>query len=285
MATINYDPNNPFGNMDFKKMFNGVTGLGRLIPLLVGVILLLIFVLPNTIVINDERQGAVVTRLGQYDRTILSGLHFAIPGLNTLSRYRLDTQVTTADASAATKDQQSVQIKASVFSRLDPTNLEGLFKKVRDQNVLNTTILPSVIQEAIKSVSAKYTAAELLEKRDLVKSDVEKALQERLKEYYVIVSSVNLENLDYSKAFDAAIEQKVIAEQDALRAREQLGKEKINTEISAERAKQTQIEGSALQGNPSILQKQFLEKWDGKLPTVSGQQGTILDINSLFNTK
>lgn len=281
MATIKYTQQANSSQFDPSQFFNWKPNRGVVTALVLGVLALLI--LPATIIINDERQASVITRLGQYDRTILSGLHFVIPGLNSQYRYRLDTQTTTADANAATKDQQSVQIKVSLFHRLDSANLEGLFKKVRDQQALNTGIIPSVLQEAVKSVSARYTAAELLEKRDVVKSDVEAALQERLREYFVIVSTVNIENLDFSAAFDAAIEQKVIAEQEALRAREQLEKEKINTEISAERARQTQIEGQALQANPSILQKQFLEKWDGKLPTVSGQTGTILDINSLYN--
>lgn len=272
MATIPYPPKNL---LTFK--FN------RLFIIIPAFIILALIVLPNIVVINDERQATVVTRLGQYDRTLLSGLHFVVPVLNAQYRYRLDTQTTTVDANAATKDQQSVQIKVSLFHRLDSANLAGLFKKVRDQQTLNTSVIPSLLQEAVKSVSARYTAAELLEKRDSVKVEMEKTLQERLKEYFVIVNNVNIENLDFSAAFDAAIEQKVIAEQEALRAREQLEKEKINTEISAEKARQTQIEGSALQSNPSILQKQFLEKWDGKLPAVTGQNSTILDINSLYN--
>ena len=280
MATINHNsqPNlsDMFGN--FK-----LPGKSFISLFLIG--LFVLTVVPSALVVNDERQATVVTRLGQYEKTLYSGLSFVLPGLNTQYRYRLDTQTTSADASAATKDQQSVQIKVSLFHRLDSANLEGLFKKVRDQQTLNISIIPSLLQEAIKSTSAKYTAAELLEKRDAVKADVEKTLQERLKEYYVLVNNVNIENLDYSPAFDAAIEQKVIAEQEAFRAREQLEKEKINTEISAERAKQTQVEGSALQNTPSILQKQFLEKWDGKLPTVTGQGETILDINSIYNSK
>lgn len=278
MATIHVNPKTASSNL-----FEGYRP-GKIATLLLAASAIALFVAPSALVINDERQATVITRLGQYDRTIYSGLSLVIPGLNNQYRYRLDTQTTSADASAATKDQQSVNIRVSLFHRLDGSNLEGLYKKVKDQQTLNISIIPSLLQEAIKSVSARYTAAELLEKRDNVKSDVEATLQERLKEYFVLVNNVNIENLDYSPAFDAAIEQKVIAEQEALRAREQLEKEKINTEISAEKAKQTQVEGSALQSTPAILQKQFLEKWDGKLPTVAGQGQTILDINSIYNS-
>jgi regulator of protease activity HflC (stomatin/prohibitin superfamily) len=191
-------------------------------------------------------------------------------------------QSISVDASAATADQQSLIIKVNVQYLLDPSKAMEIYKLVKDQKYLNEVIIPPFVQEAVKASTTKFTAAELLNKRDLVKLEVETALSGRLNEYYSKVVSVNLENIDWSDAYDKAIESKVIAQQEAEKAKQTLEKAKIDSEIQITQARAeaeaTKIRGEAIKQNPETLERAKIDKWDGVLPTVTGGGSTIIDL-------
>jgi regulator of protease activity HflC (stomatin/prohibitin superfamily) len=233
----------------------------------------------------NERQMAVITRLGQISDVKSAGWHFKIPWIDSqVATYDLSVQSVTSEASAATRDQQTVTLKINVQYKLDPTKAREIFRLVRDQEYLANSIVPPFVQESVKVTTAQFTASELLEKRDLVKTKVEETLQSRLKEYFANVVAVNIENIDWSSAFDTAIEAKVIAEQDALRKKQELEQAKIQSDIDITRAKaeaeSTKIRGEALRSNPETLEKAKIDKWDGKLPQVQGNATPIIDINN-----
>ncbi len=231
----------------------------------------------------SEREVAVITRLGKVTDIDSAGWHLKIPWIDrNAAIYDLGVQSSTAEASAATRDQQSVKINTNVQYRLDGSKAKEIYQLVKDQKYLNESIIPPFIQESIKAISTKYTAGELLEKRDVVKSDIEAALQNRLREYYSNVVAVNIVNIDWSDGFDKAVEQKVIAEQDALRKKQELEQAKIQAEIDVTKAKgeadATEIRGKALKQNPETLEKAKIDKWDGKLPQVEGTSSPIIDL-------
>lgn len=231
----------------------------------------------------NERQVAVVTRFGQVTNVHQAGWHFKIPYIDSVSTYYdLGVQSLSVSADSATKDQQTVEIVVNVQYRLNGSEAEELFKSVKNQEFLNTSIVPPLIQESIKSTSAQFTAAELLSKRDEFKLKVGEALQDRLNEYYSTVVAVNIENINFSDSFDAAIEAKVVAEQIAQRKQQELTQAKIDAEIlitrSQAEADSIKIKGEAIRTNPEILEQQKIDKWDGKLPTVSGSNDVIIDL-------
>jgi prohibitin 2 len=231
----------------------------------------------------NERQAAVITRFGKVVDIRTAGWYFKVPWLdNVAAVYDAGVQSISAEAAAATKDQQTVKIKVNVQYQIDTSKANEIFKLVPNQKQLDELIVPPIIQEAVKSTSAKFSASELLEKRDFVKTGTEEALNSRLKEYYIVIKTVNIENLDFSEAYDKAIEQKVIAEQQVLQAQQRLNQEKLETEIKITKAKgdaeSTKIKGEALKANPETIEKDKVDKWDGKLPQVTGAGSNIINL-------
>lgn len=252
----------------------------RLIKISILSVLLLIL-LPFSIVANDEREAAVITRFGKVKDIKGAGWHFKFPLIDGKIKYRTDVQSSIANADAATKDQQSVNISVQVNYRIDGENIDNLYRTVKDPTVLAESIIPPIIQESAKSVSAQYSAVGLIDNRDEVKIRLIGALQTRLDDYYVKVVTVNIEDLRFSKIFDQAIENKMVTQQEVEKKKQELEKAKLDKEIATEEAEATRIKGEALQQNPEYIELELIKKWDGKLPIVSSD-GNIIDVGNLI---
>ncbi len=130
------------------------------------------------------------------------------------------------------------------------------------------------MQEAIKGSTAKFTAEELITKREMVRDDIKAELAKRLKEHDLVVDEFNIVNFEFSKVFNDAIEAKVTAEQSALAAKNKLEQIKFEADQRVAEAKgkaeAITIESNALRSNPQILELRALEKWNGTLPQVTG---------------
>src|SRR5678815_33713 len=135
-------------------------------------------------------------------------------------------------------------------------------------------LIDPAMQEAIKSSTAKFTAEELITKREAVREDIKNQLRTRLKDRDILVDEFNIVNFEFSKVFNDAIEAKVTAEQSALAAKNKLEQIKFEADQKVAEAKgkaeAITIESNALRSNPQILELRALEKWNGTLPQVTG---------------
>lgn len=184
--------------------------------------------------------------------------------------------------STSTKDMQIVNnIKVSINYRIDGTKVTDLYKKV-GTNYKNTILEPA-IQETIKGVISKYTSEELVTKRSEISLDINNTLNERIKIYGINSVSVAINNFDFSEAYNQAIEQKAVAEQNVLKAQQELEQTKVEAEKKIVEAEATNKANELLKQNVTyeVLMKQFIEKWDGKLPTTYAGN----DILKMFNLK
>jgi prohibitin 2 len=260
--------------------------IGKLVGFGILGLLILSFVTFDIVKIND-RQVGVITQFGKAVNSV-NGWSIKIPFIqNHAVTYDTSVQSLSVDANTATADQQSLKIKINVQYRLDGTKAIDIYKLVKDQEFLNASIIPPFIQEATKASTTKFTASELLVNRDKVKLEIEQALSTRLKEYYSTVVSVNIENIDWSDAYDKAIEAKVITQQETETAKQRLEKAKAEAEVKITEAR-AEAEANTLKKEsltPELIQletlnieKKKIEKWDGKLPTTTG-------VNGLFNIK
>ena len=139
----------------------------------------------------------------------------------------------------------------------------------------------------MKASTAKYTAEELITKREAVRDEIKAHLIEKLNPRGIIVDDFNIVNFEFSESFNQAIELKVTAEQSALAAKNKLEQIKFEADQQVAeargKAEALRIEASALQSNPQILQLRALEKWDGKMPAVMGSGATpFVDVSSLI---
>lgn len=184
--------------------------------------------------------------------------------------------------STSTKDMQIVNnIKVSINYQIDGTKAVELYKKVGTK--YKETVLNPAIQETIKSVISKYTSEELVTKRSEISLDINNTLNQRIKDYGINSVSVAINNFDFSEAYNQAIEQKAVAEQNVLKAQQELEKAKVEAEKKIVEAEATNKANELLKQNVTdeVLMKQFIEKWDGKLPTNYAGK----DILSIFNVR
>ena len=227
---------------------------------------------------------AIVIRLSSVNRVVGEGIHWKIPFIEGTKKIEVRTQKTEVDAAAASKDLQNVTTRIAVNYQLEGDKVGLLFQEIGLD--YDAKIIAPALQEAVKSATSKYTAEELITKRELVKADIKNSLFERLTQKYIQVTEVNIINFEFSKSFDVAIEAKVTAEQDALASKNKLEQVKYESEqrIAQARgeAEAIRIQAQAIQnqGGAEYVKLKWIEKWNGALPTTQlGNATPLININ------
>lgn len=237
-----------------------------------GIILVLIILLfPITFVPVGHR--GIATRLGGLTGQVREeGMHFMVPLVEGNKNVEVRVQKKEVDASAASKDLQTVSSKIAVNFAVDPTKVVDLYRSVGDD--YDDRIVSPAIQESVKSITARYTAEELITKRGEVSDAILAELKGRVGTYGLIATDLNIVDFDFSPSFNEAIEAKVTAEQNALASKNKLEQIKYEAEQAVASAKgkaeAQRIEGEALRANPEVLQLRAIEKWQGQVPTYWG---------------
>lgn len=244
--------------------------------LLVGAILFK----PFTIVNAGER--GVVMSFGKVQDTILDeGIHPILPIVTSVKRLNVRVQKNDINARAASKDLQDVTTELAINWHIDPTKANKVYQQVGDQEQIVNGILTPAVSEVLKAATAKKNVEEILIRRTELKDEIDAQLKTRLAAYGLIVDDVSLVNFGFSPEFNKAIESKQIAEQEAKQAEFIALKAKQEAAEEINRAR-GQAEAQRLQRQtltPDLLQKQAIEKWDGRFPTVMGGNGALPFIN------
>ena len=214
-----------------------------------------------------------------------------IPYVNSVEMMEVRTQKETAEnASAASKDLQVVTTSLALNFHIYPSKVGDLYKRVGLE--YRSRVIDPAVQESIKMVTAQFTAEQLIKNRAMVKEQVEAEITRRLMSYDIIVEPMGLSitNFAFSTDFESAIEAKQVAQQEAEKQKCVLQKADLErqTQVTKARgaAEAAKLNAAALQaqGGSKVLAREWIEKWDGHVPTVSGAGGggVILDINSLM---
>ena len=230
----------------------------------------------------------VVTVFGDVrDGALDEGLHL----INPLAKVTIiETRLRKLEVpgEGASKDLQTVGTHVAINYELNPKTLSAFFKNVGLE--YEERLMPPVIQESFKAVTAKYTAEELITRRDEVKDQVTSNLAGKLTTYSgggIIVAAVSITNFKFSPAFNAAIEAKQVAEQDALKAKRELERIKIEAEqkIATAKAEAESLRLQKQEITPDLIklreievQRKAVEKWNGVLPTYTGSSMPFLNI-------
>ncbi len=207
-----------------KKDKNGdITGVQfRPRGLAVGLLIFLplLFVSLSVGQVEAGSEGIVLKFGAPTGDVINPGAYFRPAILNTVVHMDTQTRAYTADASAASSDLQDVSTTVTVNYKLDQVNVFEVYKDLRTDYV-DRIIVPAV-QEAVKSVTAKYAAEQLITQRQRVKEDIQAVLEGRLAQKWILLDAVSITNFSFSKVFQDAIELKQKAAQDALTAENKL---------------------------------------------------------------
>lgn len=223
------------------------------------------------------------------DNTLSPGIHFKVPFIQTV--IQVNTQVTKAetDTSASSKDLQPVSTHVAVNYSVNKASAYNLMNNIGG-NFDNVIINPA-IQEIVKEVTARYPAEDLITRRDVVAGEISEHLTTRLAKYDLIVNDINIVNFKFSEAFNQSIEAKQVAQQQALKAENDLrrieieAKQKIaqaQAEAESLRLKKQEVTPELVQLKQIEVQEKALEKWNGVLPSVTGGATPFVDVQSLI---
>jgi len=246
----------------------------RRVGIVVGLLLFILILNPFGTIGAGER--GILLRFNAVTGKILGeGLYFRIPIVERVITIDIKIQKEQADATAASKDLQTVHSDVAVNFHIDPSRVAGIYQEVGVD--YKERIIDPALQEGVKAITAKFTAEELITKRELVKEDIKILLRDKLQPRGIMVDEFNIVDFGFSPSFNTAIEAKVTAEQQALAAKNKLEQIKFEADqrIAEARGKAEaiRVESDALRSNPQILELRALEKWDGVLPQVTGTGG------------
>ncbi|MBR6120685.1 MAG: prohibitin family protein [Oscillospiraceae bacterium] len=244
----------------------------------------------------------VVTTFGRVENTTLdSGVHFVLPWQNVV---KMDNRVqkNTVDMPCFSSDIQEVNLTYTINYQIKKSDAQNIYRTI-GVDYYQTVIQPC-ITESVKVVTARYTAEQLVGKRDELASAIEADLTDKLLHYNIEVVSTSIENMDFTDAFTDAVEAKQVAQQNKLRAETEAEQKVVEAKAAAEVRKvnadaaayellaKAEAEAEANRKiseslTQALINYTYAQTWDGKLPTVmTGSEGSsmipVLDVNELL---
>jgi len=268
-------------NIDVNQRIKNIKP-GKVVSRIIIGVFVLTFILSAFGTIGAGERGVLLQFGAVQDKVFDEGLYFKIPFIQKVVKMDVKIQKDEVPASASSKDLQVVTSRIALNYHLDPNAVNKVWQDVGKN--YNTRIIAPSIQEGVKAVTARFTAEELITKREEVKEQIKANLTIRLSEHAIMVDEFNIIDFEFSPSFNEAIESKVKAEQLKLKADRDLERIKIEKEqmIAAAqgKAEAIRIEAQALIQNPKVVELRWIEKWDGKVPTYWGGASPFIGINN-----
>jgi len=274
------------------------------VPLVLIVLLVaLIFstVSAGIVFIQPEERGVVISALspeGYRSEALQPGLRWVIPFFESVVRYPISRQTYTMTASstegkvegddsidARTSDGQQVKIDASVIYSVDPAQVVKVH--IEWQNRYTDELVRPLVRGVIRDAVSQYGVEQVVtSKRDEMTQAMSDELKTRLSDNGLMLVEFILRNITFSPEYAASVEQKQIAEQQAMQAKFVVESKKQEAEqarqtaqgaadsvvirakgdaesrlISAEaEAKSLQLIAAVLKENPNLLNYQYINK-------------------------
>ena len=252
--------------------------------IVIAIGLLLLFMLAPFASVPAGSRGVMTTFGNPSGEVLTEGIHFRLPLAQHLNLVNVSIQKVEGDGDAASRDLQTVHTRMALNYHVRPEAAVSVFRDLGNQPG-ERIILPAV-QEAVKAVTARFTAEELIAKRTDVREQIIVQLRERLGRHGVVVDEFSIVNFNFSRSFNEAIEAKTTAEQLKLKAERDLQRIEVEAKqrVAQARAEAESLAVQRQQVTPELIhlremenQRLAIEKWDGKLPNVSG--GAVPFIN------
>ncbi len=251
-------------------------------------ILIILFVALNPFVTIGAGERGVLMNFGAVQPEVLNeGLHFIIPLVQKVVKMDVKIQKSQTDADASSMDLQEVSSTIALNYHITPDKANIIYKEIGIY--FKDRIIDPAVQEAIKAVTATYTAEELITERSEVSRAMRDSLTARLLKHNIAVDEISIVNFSFSKLFLEAIESKQTAEQLALKAKKDLDRVKIEAQQKITRAK---AEAEALRLQKENISSELIklrqieasmkaiEKWSGTLPDVTSGAIPFIDVKS-----
>lgn len=227
--------------------------------------------------IVEPGEVAVKTRLGAVVGSYSEGLHFKIPAIEEIVKFSIQIQRADIKTQAFSKDLQTVNSYLVVNHRIQKDTVESVYRNLGKGYVKN--IVDPMVQERFKSIVAKYSADAIITNRSALVSELNSVVKETLNTKQIIVTDISIVDLDFSSQFLKAVEDKQVAEQQALMSEKLVEKAKKDgdQQIAKARAEAESLRMQREAVTPNLIelrkveaQIKAIEKWNGVLPYYSG---------------
>ena len=283
----------------FKPNENGKSNIvqGIIASILALISLSVLIIVPGSIHQVNAGEVAVVKIWGDAREVRSAGIYFDGWLSHKYEIYDCKVQQIPISTSAYSNDSQPMDIELYVQYQIQQENAMKIATNYGGLDMLEGRI-QTVSIERMKAVLSKYKAEELIKARNTISPEVEQSVKDAITtDYFVNITTVVLTNIDFSDAFEKSVEDKMIAEQEKLKAEYENERAKEKAEADLEIAKkeaeaikakaEQQAEAQKLLADAeayalsklnetwsslndkqkeAILKKQFIEQWDGKLP-------------------
>jgi regulator of protease activity HflC (stomatin/prohibitin superfamily) len=269
----------------------------RFLAALFGVIIAFVFFLTlSTSYTVDEGERGVLLRNGAVVGTTEPGRGFKVPIIDSVRYIPVNQQSVVWSGETAlqaySQDQQAATMAVSVIYHIPSDQVETVYAEYGSVDGLQSRLLDRVIPQQLKTVFGRFNAVASIQQRDRLNAEVQKAVLENVKGP-LIIDSIQIENIDYSDAYEQSIEARMLAEVEVQRVRQNADREKVAAEITVTQAQAAadaqraeaqaradairmageaeaaaiEAKGKALRDNPALIEFQTIGKgWDGKLP-------------------
>lgn len=260
-------------NIALNESYNFKTGL-CLILVIVSVIAFI--VVPFSFYTVDTGKIVVVKHLGKIKDVRESGTYYDFWLTNKRVKYDSKVQELHIEDMAYSSDAQQMTLQTKFQYQIKPDKVKNITESYGSLKSLETRI-GAIISEKTKSVLSGYTAMDIIANRAAISPSVEKVVKDSLgEEYYINVTNLSLTNIDFSDAFETAVEEKMIAEQQQLKTKYEAEAKIIAAEAEA---KSNELLERSL--TDKILKEMYIDKWDGKLPQVVSDGSTMIQLPTM----
>jgi regulator of protease activity HflC (stomatin/prohibitin superfamily) len=266
------------------------SGKGKFV--IIAVAVLFVIIILNPFVKIDAGERGVVLNFGAVQDDVMDeGLHLLVPIMQKVIHMDVKIQKSETRAEAASKDLQDIKSLIALNYHIIADKANWVYQNVGV--AFKDRIIDPNVQEAVKAVTARYTAVQLIGERERVSTEIKASLVTKLAEYNIFVDGFSVIDFSFSKKFTDAIEAKQEAEQLAIKAKRDLDRIKIEAEQKIAQAK-AEAEGLRLQKMEITAElielrkveafREAIAKWNGTVPDVlmgSGAAMPLLDLKGL----
>lgn len=264
------------------------------IALGVAVGLFALFILFESWYTIDQSDRGVILRNGAVTGVAQPGLGFKLPIIDSIVEVSIrDNARLYEKVETYSRDQQSADIALSVSYQVPEGDVEAVYSRYGSVDNMLSRLVDRKVYEETKTVFGRFNAVTAIQERSRLNQEVREAIQRSVQGAPIRITGVQIENIDFSDAYEKSIEQRMLAEVEVQKLRQNAEREKVQADIVVTQAQAKanavraaaladaeaiklrgeaeasaiKARGDALRDNPGLVQLTQAERWDGKLPS------------------